>query len=359
MILKLKRNAKETEIALLAERLRAMGLQVSIHRGEQETSLAVVNGMDATVRPDLFVHLPMVAEVVPFNRKFKLASRELKGRRTAVQVKDTAIGEGTFTVMAGPCAIESEAQIGAIAEAVARAGAKVLRGGAFKPRTSPYDFQGLGETGLQHMRKAADANGLLCVSEAMSPEHVSLVAEYVDIVQIGARNMQNFELLKKAGQWKRPVLLKRGLAATYSEFILAAEYVLSFGNPDVILCEREIRTFETHTRNTLDLNAVPVLKSLTHLPVVVDPSHGTGLRALVRPLTRAAMAVGADGLLVEVHTDPDAALSDSQQTIGIAAFREIMDDLARLAPALGLSFALPEKLLAASQGAYLGGKVPT
>jgi len=359
VILKLNAKANETDISRLVGRLTAMGLQVAVNRGEPGTSLAVVNGLDATVRPDLFIHLPMVEEVTPFNRKFKLASREFKSQRTVVRVKETAIGEGSFTVIAGPCAIESEAQIQAIAEAVAKAGARVLRGGAFKPRTSPYDFQGLGEKGLKFMRQAADANGLLCVSEAMSPEHVPLVAEHVDIVQIGARNMQNFELLKKAGLCRRPVLLKRGLSATYMEFILAAEYLLSFGNPDVILCERGIRTFETYTRNTLDLNAVPVLKNLTHLPIAVDPSHGTGLRDLIRPLARAAFAVGADALMVEVHTDPDAAVSDSQQTIGTEAFREVMKDLTRLGPALGRPLDAKAAPLSKSGADHLGGRVPT
>lgn len=332
MILKLKPAAKQNDVHRLVRRLEAMGLQVSVTFGDTGASLAVIKGMDDTIRPDLFVNLPMVEDVIPFHRKFKLASREFKSRGTVVRIHDVSIGGGGLTVMAGPCAIESEAQIDAIAAQVARAGAQVLRGGAFKPRTSPYDFQGLGERGLKFMRNAADAHGLLCVSEVMSPEHLPMVAEYVDIVQIGARNMQNFELLKRAGTCEKPVLLKRGLSATYMEFILAAEYVLSCGNPNVILCERGIRTFETYTRNTLDLNAVPVLKTLTHLPVLVDPSHGTGLREIVCPMAKAAAIAGADAIMVEVHTDPDSALSDARQTISVEAFAGLMEDLARIGP---------------------------
>jgi len=257
--------------------------------------------------------------------------------RFIIESKGIALGGDAFVVIAGPCSVESESQIMRIAEAVSASGASILRGGAFKPRTSPYDFQGLGEPGLKLLRKAADAYNLGCISEVMDPSDLPLVESYVDIIQIGARNMQNYSLLKAVGGAKKPVLLKRGLAATYKEFLLAAEYVINAGNPRVILCERGIRTFETHSRNTLDIAAVPLLKRLTPLPIIVDPSHGVGLRHAVPDLAKAIIAVGAHGMMVEVHTDPDQSISDSEQTISADTFSRMMEDLRRLGQAVGVS----------------------
>ncbi len=268
-----------------------------------------------------------------------LVGRDMKKSNTVIRIKDKEIGGGAFTIMAGPCTIESRDQMFSIAKAVSECGATILRGGAFKPRTSPYDFQGLGEEGLQYMREAADKYQMLCISEVMSPEEVPLVEQYVDILQIGARNMQNFSLLKSVGKSKIPVLLKRGLCATYKEFLLAAEYIMSCGNLNVILCERGIRTFETLSRNTLDIAAVPILKELTHLPIIVDPSHGTGLRSIVGPMALAAMAVKADGLIVEVHTDPDQSICDAQQTISPKMLSEIVGGLQKIGNAVNMTVA--------------------
>ncbi len=336
MILNLEANAPIDQVENLLERLRSMGFQVVMNRGGARISLAVVRGVDAKTRPELFTNLPLVEDVMPFRDKYKLTGRDFQDAPTVIDIKGTRIGGGNFTVMAGPCAIESPKQIMEIAEVVANEGATVLRGGAFKPRTSPYDFQGMGEEGLIAMKAAADAHGLVSITEAMRPEEVPLVAEYVDILQIGARNMQNFALLQAAGQSGKPVMLKRGLSATYNEFLLAAEYIVSFGNPQVILCERGIRTFETYTRNTLDLTAVPVLRELTHLPIIVDPSHGTGRRSLIEPMAKASLAVEADGVMIEVHTDPDAAISDAQQTICPEAFHHLMGTLRRMGEALDI-----------------------
>ncbi|MGY8986585.1 MAG: 3-deoxy-7-phosphoheptulonate synthase [Sphingomonadales bacterium] len=335
MILQLEQNASHEQIASLISRLDAMGLKAVMNRTGGHTNLAIIRGVDKNTRPDLFKHLPLVKSVTAFSDKFKLTSRDFQQEKTIIEMGDVAIGDGSLLVMAGPCAIESREQIWGIAEAVANRGASVLRGGAFKPRTSPYDFQGLGEEGLIYMRDAAREFGLLAISEVMSPEDVPLVSKYMDILQIGARNMQNFALLRATGSSDKPVLLKRGLSATYMEFILAAEYTVSCGNPNVMLCERGIRTFETFTRNTLDLTAVPVLQEMTHLPIVVDPSHGTGLRHLIAPMSKAAMVVGADGIIVEVHTNPDAAVSDAQQTISPQVFGEMMVDLRRIGQAIG------------------------
>ena len=270
------------------------------------------------------------------NTKLKLVGKYHKQGKSVIDIHGLALGSGEFVVMAGPCAIESEAQILAIAKSIRQNGASILRGGAFKPRTSPYDFQGLGEEGLHFLRKAADTCDLRCVSEVMSIEDLALVEQYVDVLQLGSRNMQNYPLLKAVGKSRKPVLLKRGLSATYHEFLSAAEYILSSGNPNVILCERGIRTFETHTRNTLDIAAVPILRELTHLPIIIDPSHGVGLRHAVPPMANAAMAVGADGLLIEVHTTPDASVSDAAQTISTQTFANMMPILSKLAPALGM-----------------------
>lgn len=258
------------------------------------------------------------------NNMYKLVSREARSAPTLIRIGESIIGSGYFTVMAGPCSVESETQIFSIAKSVSAAGATVLRGGAFKPRTSPYEFQGLGKEGLCYLRAAANEYGLLAVSEVMDTADLSLVSNYVDIIQIGSRNMHNYSLLKQAGKINKPILLKRGLSATYHEWLMAAEYIMQAGNPNIILCERGIRTFETHTRNTLDLAAVPALHELTHLPVIVDPSHGTGLRSLVPSMAYAAFAVGAEGLMVEVHPYPDQSWSDAKQTISPEVFGLMM-----------------------------------
>ena len=261
---------------------------------------------------------------------YPLAQKHENQASSVIMAGSHPIGDGCFTVMAGPCAVESEEQIHTIAASVAKSGATLLRGGAFKPRTSPYTFQGLGEQGLRLLKEASDANGMGCISEVMAPSKVDLVAQYVDILQVGARNMQNYPLLEALGKSDKPVMLKRGLAATYHEWLLAAEHIMCHGNMQVILCERGIRTFETAMRNTLDLNAVPYLKQHTHLPIIVDPSHGTGLRELVPPMSKAAMAVGANGLIIEVHHQPEASLSDARQAIATDTFASLMQSLKAL-----------------------------
>jgi 3-deoxy-7-phosphoheptulonate synthase len=281
-----------------------------------------------------------VREVVRITQPYKLASRAFRPEGTIVNLGNGVKVGGTEVVVgAGPCAVESAAQIDSVAETVARLGAKLLRGGAFKPRSSPYSFQGLGEAGLKLMREAADRNGLLVVTEVMDPSQVALVLEYADLMQVGARNMQNYHLLRALGEIRKPVLLKRGMSATIEELLLSAEYILSGGNYDVILCERGIRTFETATRNTLDIAAIPVIKKLSHLPIFADPSHGTGRRDKVAPMARAAVAAGADGLLIEVHPDPEHALSDGAQSLFPEQFAKLMDELRIIAPAVGRSVA--------------------
>jgi 3-deoxy-7-phosphoheptulonate synthase len=266
---------------------------------------------------------------------YKLASRPFRPDGTIVKIGDVEIGGGRVIAMAGPCSVESEDQIERSAESVAKAGARVLRAGAFKPRSSPWSFQGMGEEGLKLMRKAADRNGLLVISEVMNQTQLPLMCDYVDILQVGARNMHNFDLLKEVGKVKKPALLKRGISATIEELLLSAEYILSGGNMDVILCERGIRTFETYTRNTMDISAIPVVKKLSHLPMMADPSHGVGRRDKVLPMARAAVAAGADGILVEVHPDPDKALSDGAQSLYPKQFAELMEQLRIIAPAVG------------------------
>jgi 3-deoxy-7-phosphoheptulonate synthase len=279
-----------------------------------------------------------VREVVRITQPYKLASRAFRPEGTIVNLGNGVKVGGTEVVVgAGPCAVESAAQIDSVAETVARLGAKLLRGGAFKPRSSPYSFQGLGEAGLKLMREAADRNDLLVVTEVMDPSQVPLVLEYADLMQVGARNMQNYHLLRALGEIRKPVLLKRGMSATIEELLLSAEYILSGGNYDVILCERGIRTFETATRNTLDIAAIPVIKKLSHLPIFADPSHGTGRRDKVAPMARAAVAAGADGLLIEVHPDPEHALSDGAQSLFPEQFAKLMDELRIIAPAVGRS----------------------
>lgn len=321
MLLLLNQNASEDEIDKCASKLEIMGCR--LHRASQRDRKAIVvlDGMNALIDLHSF---PCIEQVIPIEKPYKLAARESKEERTKIFINGHVIGGHALTVMAGPCSVESEEQIETIAECVAVQGAQILRGGAFKPRTSPYSFQGLGEKALKLLEQAGKRHGLITISEAMDSEHIGLVSEHIDIVQIGARNMQNFSLLKRLGKIPNPIMLKRGPSATYQELLMAAEYILNAGNLRVILCERGIRTFETHTRNTLDLAAVPVLKELSHLPVIVDPSHGTGLSKLVAPMSKAAIAAGADGIMIEVHPDPCKALSDSEQTINLQQFTELM-----------------------------------
>lgn len=320
MILELK---NQVDRFALIRRLERMGF-VAVPQGE--LYLSIVRGVDDGVSPELFAALPEVAAVLPLKEKFKLASKAIK-EKTVIEIKGKTIGGSELFVIAGPCSIESKEQMEFCAHLAHSEGAGALRGGAFKPRTSPYEFQGMGEEGLKILKEAAEKYNLVSVSEVMDASQIDLVAKYVDILQVGARNMHNFSLLKELGRVKTPILLKRGFAATYQDLLLAAEYIISAGNPNVILCERGIRTFETHTRNTLDLNAVPALKELTHLPIIVDPSHGTGRRSMVLPMARAAVAAGADGVAVEMHPDPDKALTDAAQTIGPNAFKKMMKEI--------------------------------
>lgn len=329
MFVVMRQGASEAETLGVKSRILAEGLTPYEHAGANGTVLAVV-GEVAKRREALmgqFGALPGVERVTPISRPFKLTSREFHPEDTVIHVLDAVIGDGGLTVMAGPCSVESREQLMETADAVAAAGATVLRGGAFKPRTSPYAFQGLGIEALRYLSEARDRTGLPTITEVMEPNQVDIVAEYADILQIGTRNMQNYSLLNAVGRVARPVMLKRGFGATVEEFLMAAEYIVAAGNPNVILCERGIRTFETYTRNTMDLAAVPVLHQLTHLPVIVDPSHATGKRWLVRPLALGGVAVGADGVMVEVHPDPDSALSDAEQQLDLAAFAALMRDL--------------------------------
>jgi 3-deoxy-7-phosphoheptulonate synthase len=331
----MQEGATESQIQHVIDRLVAMGFDIHRSTGASHTVLGAVG-----VRPDFDTRdvelLEGVRQVLRITQPYKLASRTFRPEGSIVDLgKGVRVGGAEVVVMAGPCAVESAEQIDLIAERVAALGAKVLRGGAFKPRSSPYTFQGLGEPGLVMMRKAADRNGLLVVSEVMDPSQVQLMLPYVDMLQVGARNMQNYHLLRALGEVKKPVLLKRGLSATIEELLLSAEYILAGGNFDVVLCERGIRTFETYTRNTLDIAAIPVIKKLSHLPIVADPSHGTGLRDKVLPMARAAVAAGADGLLLEVHSDPDHALSDGAQSLFVEQFAQLMAELRIIAPAVG------------------------
>jgi len=325
-------GATEAEILGVKSRILAEGLTPFDHVSGGRTTVAVVGEIGAR-RPALlerFALLPGVATVTPISRPFKLTSREFHPEDTVIRVLDAAIGDGSLTMMAGPCSVESREQLFETADAVKAAGATILRGGAFKPRTSPYAFQGLGIAGLRLLAEARERTGLPVITEVMEPSQVDIVAEYADILQIGTRNMQNYSLLRDVGRVARPVMLKRGYGATVEEFLMAAEYIVSSGNPNVILCERGIRTFETYTRNTMDLAAVPLLDRLTHLPVIVDPSHATGKRWLVKPLALGGVAVGADGVMVEVHPSPDEALSDAEQQLTLDQFRDMMDAITPL-----------------------------
>ncbi|MGH9629126.1 MAG: 3-deoxy-7-phosphoheptulonate synthase [Bryobacteraceae bacterium] len=334
MLVVMQEGATEAQIQNIIDKLVAMNFTVHRSTGVTHTVLGGVGPVES-VDPGDFEALEGVKECHRIVSPYKLASRHFNPGGTVVRIRDVEIGGETVVAMAGPCSVEGRDQIQRAAELVAGAGARVIRGGAFKPRSSPYSFQGLGEEGLKLLRLAADANGLLVVSEVMDQTQIPLLSAYADILQVGARNMQNFNLLRELGKVKKPVLLKRGIAATIEELLLSAEYLLSGGNYQVILCERGIRTFETYTRNTMDISAIPVVKKLSHLPIVADPSHGTGRRDQVQPMARAAVAAGADGLLIEVHHDPDNAVSDGAQTLHAGQFAELMEQLRIIAPAVG------------------------
>ncbi len=337
MIIILKRSASEEERAAILRRIDEVGLRPHVSQGEERTVIGVV-GDDRAIDPIPFEALPGVDRIVPILRPFKLASREFQGEPSRIAVgQNCTVGGNTFVVMAGPCAVESREQLLSTAAEVRKVGGQVLRGGAFKPRTSPYSFQGLGEDGLKLLAEARAQTGLPVITEVMAPEEVQLVARYADVLQVGARNMQNFNLLREVGNTDKAVLIKRGLSSTLEELCLAAEYVMAQGNRKVMLCERGIRTFERATRNTLDLSAVPVLKEWTHLPVIVDPSHGTGKRALVGSMALAAAAAGADGLLIEVHPHPDRAKSDGPQSLDFPLLRSLMEQLSKVVTAVGRS----------------------
>jgi 3-deoxy-7-phosphoheptulonate synthase len=335
MVIVMQEGATDAQIQHVIDRLIASGFNVHRSTGESHTVLGAV-GVHRDFDHRDFELLDGVREVMRITQPFKLASREFKPEGTIVDLgRGVKIGGNEVVVAAGPCSVESREQILSVAESVAKAGAKILRAGAFKPRTSPYAFQGMGEKGLELMREAAQKFNLFTVSEVMDPSQVQMMLGYVDIFQVGARNMQNYYLLRALGEVRKPVLLKRGMSATMEELLLSAEYILAGGNYNVILCERGIRTFETYTRNTLDIAAIPVIKKLSHLPMLADPSHGTGRRDKVPPMARAAVAAGADGLLIEVHNDPDHALSDGAQSLEPAAFTQLMAELRIIAPAIG------------------------
>ncbi len=334
MLVVMKPHATEAEIQAVADKIRTLGFTPHPIPGAQRVAIGVT-GNKGSIDTTQFETMPGVADAIRVSQPFKLVSREVKEEDTVIDVGGVPLGGNALAVMAGPCSVESREQILETAHAVKAAGARFLRGGAFKPRTSPYEFQGLAEEGLKLLALAREQTGLKVVTEVMDAETLPMVADYADVLQIGARNMQNFSLMKQLGRIRKPVLLKRGPSATIKEWLMAAEYVVAGGNYQVALCERGIRTFETMTRNTLDLNAVPVLKALTHLPVIVDPSHGIGLRAHVAAMARAGIAAGADGIIVEVHPRPDRALSDGQQSLTPREFEDLMKQARVIAGALG------------------------
>ncbi len=331
MMIVMRHDATPDEVQRVLQRVQALGFTPHLSHGEERVVIGVI-GEARRADPGAFVHLPGVARVVPISRPYKLSSREFHPDDSVVEVGGVRFGGGEdIVIIAGPCSVESRSQMLEIAHAVKEAGAHMLRGGAFKPRTSPYSFQGLGEEGLRYLAEAREATGLPVVTEVMAVDQLDLVAEYADMFQIGARNMQNFALLKAVGKRRKPVLLKRGMSATLSEFLLAAEYILAGGNQQVVLCERGIRTFEPSTRNTTDINAIPVLKASTHLPVLIDPSHSTGHWAYVTPIARAGIAAGADGVIVEVHPRPEEALSDGAQSLKPERFAQLVREIKAIA----------------------------
>jgi 3-deoxy-7-phosphoheptulonate synthase len=335
MFIAMKPHATPAEFDAVVEKIRALGLTPHAIVGTERQVVAVIGHVAGLDPDDLFGNMPGVAEALRVSQPFKLVSREVKEEDTVLDVGGVPLGGRAIAVIAGPCSVESREQILEVAQAVKRAGARFLRGGAFKPRTSPYEFQGLREDGLKLLALAREHTGLKVVTEVKDTETLPMVAEFADVLQVGARNMQNYSLLERLGTIDKPILLKRGLSATIKEWLMAAEYIVSKGNHRVALCERGIRTFETMTRNTLDINAVPVLKALTHLPVVVDPSHGIGLRAHVPAIARAGVAAGADGIIVEVHPCPEKALSDGHQSLTPGEFEDLMKQVQVIAGAIG------------------------
>ena len=327
MIVTMRSEATQEQIEGVSERLRKQGYATHVIQRQEQVVIAAVGDGSGPEHLQPLKSAPGVSEISPTSQPYMLVSRDVKPQRTIVRAGNLEIGGRDLVVMAGPCSVESREQLLETAHAVRSAGARVLRGGAYKPRTSPYDFQGLEEKGLELLAEAREETGLKIITEIIAPEEVELVASYADILQVGARNMQNFALLKKLGGVSKPVLLKRGMSSTIKEFLLSAEYIAKHGNDQIILCERGIRTFEPATRNTLDLAAVPLLNELSHLPVVVDPSHGTGRRTLIRPAAKAAIAIGADGLLIEVHPRPEQAWSDGPQSLTLSEFASIMNEL--------------------------------
>ncbi len=347
MLVVMKHNATEEHIATVVGTIQRMGYDARPIPGGQRTAVGLI-GNDGRVDAARLEGLDGVLEVIPVTQAYKQVSREWKEDDTIVTLPNgTVVGGSDLVVMAGPCAVEGERDIIEIAHVLRGMGATILRGGAFKPRTSPYSFQGLGLDGLRFLARAREETGMVVVTEALDAEGVDLVAEHADIIQIGARNMQNYPLLRRAGRSGKPVLLKRGMSATIEEFLLAAEYLLAEGNHEVILCERGVRSFAKHTRNLLDLAAVPVVKSLSHLPIIADPSHGTGLRSKVIPMGRAAVAAGADGLMIEVHADPPSAMSDGAQSLYPAQFAELMEQIRVIARAIGRDVTAPLEAVAA------------
>ena len=330
MIIVMKPTATKDNLANVVKRLEKLGLRAHLSEGEEVTIVGVIGDKKTIANLEMNM-MDGVDKTVRITEKYKMVSRNFHPQNTIVKVGDVEIGGDELVVMAGPCSVESLEQLKESAKAVKSAGAKFLRGGAFKPRTSPYDFQGLGEKGLELLRQAADENGLKVITEVVDKDDISVIEEYADVLQVGARNMQNFQMLKALGKAKKPVLLKRGLSATISEWLNAAEYIMTGGNEQVIFCERGIRTFETFTRNTLDLSAVAAVKELSHLPIIVDPSHGTGRWQMVQPMARAAVAAGCDGLIIEVHPHPEMALSDGDQSLTPKNFSRLMKDLSAIA----------------------------
>ena len=334
MVVVLEKNISQELLENIIKHLEGYNFAVHKSTGEEQIVLGAI-GVQPTFDTRQIKVLEGVSEVYRITEPFKLASRSFKKENTEIKIKDVTIGGNEVVMMAGPCSVENEGQIYTIAEIVSKAGAKILRGGAFKPRTSPYSFQGLGEEGLKLLRGAADKYGLLVITEVMESAHIDLIEEYTDIFQIGARNMQNFSLLRDLGKTKKPIMMKRGLSATVEDLLMSAEYILASGNKEVMLCERGIRTFETYTRNTFDLSAIPVIHKRSHLPMIADPSHATGLRDKVLPMARAAVAAGADGLMVEVHNEPEKALSDGPQALLPDQFAELMIQVKAIAEVIG------------------------
>ncbi len=336
MLVVMQAHATEEQVHAVCQKIETMGYRAHAMPGAQRTAIGIT-GNQGEIEPGTLEEMAGVQELIRVSKPYKLVSRDIKQDNTVIRFAGTeaTIGGPGLAIVAGPCAIENREQAFTVAEKVCRAGAQFFRGGAYKPRTSPYSFQGLGEQGLQIMAEIRQQFGMKIITEAIDQESLELVEEYADVIQIGARNMQNFSLLKRAGRCKKPVLLKRGMSATLEEFLMAAEYVMSEGNYNVVLCERGVRTFADHTRNTLDLSLVPAVQRLSHLPILVDPSHGTGKRNKVTPLSRAAVAVGADGLMVEVHHQPDLALSDGMQSLYPEQFDELMAQVRQIAPVVG------------------------